>query len=390
MLDELRKLSCKRLIEPKNSEPCASSLLSIFDPIFNAKKDLVLKDFSIVGVLDAHLNDPESLPKLIKEISEAHEASGFDVQTIQQQFDYKIRILSALESYLLSSACDVVPAEMSAYVETLAKETLAYYLASEEVRAQLVKVFLITSAAIEKSGFAPQKRRAFGRTLLGLRAIHDIEGWVSENTAQIISSSDNEDRLLICLWPIIEKYIGMSDFKKCSPSKSRFLLVSGWISGNSFEVMHRDLLAASTFMKAGHQQRELKIQTVVEMCEGGLAYDGMLILGAVAEILETRPATENSHGDWGGDAISFSDTTIPDMIRSLQKKIKYGLNSQAAIEFYELGFSDRVLAQELADVYSLEFVAAPIPEYIIASAKSIRTKLESYPSYFTSVLNNLI
>ncbi len=384
-----RWAAVRRLIEPKNSEPCASSLLSIFDPISNAKEDLVLKEFPIVTVLNAHLNDPESLPKLIKEISEEHEASGFDVQTIQRQFDYKIRILSALESYLLSSACDVVPEEMSAYVETLAKETLAFHLASEEIRAQLIKVFLITSAAIEKSGFPIEKRRAFGRTLLGLRAIHEIEGWVSENISHIISSSDDEEQLLACLWPIIEKYIGKSDFKKCSPAKSRFLLVSGWISGNSFELIHRELLAAATFMRAGQQQRELKIQTVVEMCEGGLAYDGMLLLGAVSEILETWPATEGGQGDWGGGAISFRDTTIPDMIRSLQKKIKYGLTSKAAIEFYELGFSDRVLAQDLADDYGSEFANTTIPEYVVAASESIRSKLESYPDYFSSVLDTL-
>jgi POLQ-like helicase len=385
-----RWAAVKRLIEPKNSEPCASSLLSIFDPVFNAKEDLVLKDFSIVDVLEAHLNDPDSLSKLIKEISEAHETSGFDALTIQRQFEYKVRILSTIESYLLSSACDVVPDAMSACVETLAKETLAYHLASEEVRTQLVKVFTITAMAIEKSGFSPEKRRTFGKTLLGLRAIQDIETWISENTSQIILSSENEGQLLNCLWPIVEKYIGKPDFKKCSPSKSRFLLVSGWMSGNSFETILKDLLAESTFIKAGQQKRELKIQHVVEMCEGGLAYDGMLLLGAIAEILETWPTSDESDVDWGGGSISFSDTTIPDTIRSLQKKIKYGLNSKAAIEFYELGFSDRVLAQDFAGDYGLDFDPGAVPEYVVSAAESIRSKLAGYPSYFLSVLESLI
>jgi len=70
-------------------------------------------------------------------------------------------------------------------------------------------------------------------------------------------------------------------------------------------------------------------------------------------------------------SIAFSDTTIPDMIRSLQKKIKYGLNSDAAIKFYELGFSDRVLTQDLADASGTEFAAKAIPAYVKASAENI-------------------
>lgn len=94
------------------------------------------------------------------------------------------------------------------YVETLAKETFAHHLASEGVRGQFVKVFSVISSAIERSNFSPEKRRAFGKTLLGLRDSHDIESWISENSGSIILSSDNEDLLLGCLWPIIEKYIG--------------------------------------------------------------------------------------------------------------------------------------------------------------------------------------
>jgi POLQ-like helicase len=78
------------------------------------------------------------------------------------------------------------------------------------------------------------------------------------------------------------------------------------------------------------------------------------------------------------------------VIRSLQKKIKYGLNSKAAIEFYELGFSDRVLAQDFAGDYGLDFDPGAVPEYVVSAAESIRSKLAGYPSYFLSVLESLI
>ena len=116
----------------------------------------------------------------------------------------------------------------------------------------------------------------------------------------------------------------------------------------------------------------------------------MLLLGAIAEMLEAWPTITIGQGDWSADAISICNTTIPDMIRILQKKIKYGLNSKAAIVFYEMGFSDRVLAQELVSGYDPELDTSAKSDFISASKENIRTTLICYPSYFSTILETLV
>jgi POLQ-like helicase len=63
---------------------------------------------------------------------------------------------------------------------------------------------------------------------------------------------------------------------------------------------------------------------IVDACDGELAFDGMLILGAIAEVLETN--------------FKLSGTTIANSVRMLQKRIKYGLPNSLSVRLYELGF----------------------------------------------------
>jgi hypothetical protein len=90
---------------------------------------------------------------------------------------------------------------------------------------------------------------------------------------------------------------------------------------------------ANNFVAAARiGQRQPTIIHVVDICEGGLGFDGMLIVGAVADNFETiRPG----------------ETNVPSLLRLLQKQIRYGLPSDNPIRFYEMGFADRAIAQSL-------------------------------------------
>ena len=77
----------------------------------------------------------------------------------------------------------------------------------------------------------------------------------------------------------------------------------------------------------------VQIQTV----DGNaLAFDGMLILGAVTELVDNAVAET-------GDLV--------EKLKKLQKRLKYGLVSVSAISFHELGFSDRVISTEMSEIW---------------------------------------
>ena len=78
-------------------------------------------------------------------------------------------------------------------------------------------------------------------------------------------------------------------------------------------------------------------------------------------------------------------------IRLFQKQLKYGLPTQTIFTLYELGFSDRVIAQNLAK--SLNLTNATRRE-LIKELKTNRVNAEkvidAYPSYFREQLKHCL
>jgi POLQ-like helicase len=77
------------------------------------------------------------------------------------------------------------------------------------------------------------------------------------------------------------------------------------------------------------------------------------------------------------------------LLRLLQKQIKYGLAAELAIAFYELGFTDRVLSQELAILLEGATSRTRILRRLSEKREVALSVLGKYPSYFTFVFENL-
>ena len=92
------------------------------------------------------------------------------------------------------------------------------------------------------------------------------------------------------------------------------------------------------------------------------------------------------------DLIEVEDgSDLVHRLHLFQKRIKYGLPTETAIVAYELGFADRVIAQELTE--NLELAGATKAKMI----KEIRKRsgdakeiLSEYPAYFQARLDELI
>ena len=126
----------------------------------------------------------------------------------------------------------------------------------------------------------------------------------------------------------------------------------------------------------GRRPRHYREDHIVDICENGFAYEGILVLGALIELL---PAL----------SIENVEFLIP-TLQHLQKRLKYGLPNHHAIVLYELGFADRVIAIELSPIF-LEI--SPEKSAVVSMLKARREEtfvvLDKYPAYFRQVYKNL-
>ena len=130
-------------------------------------------------------------------------------------------------------------------------------------------------------------------------------------------------------------------------------------------------------MGTGKRPRKVKIDHIIDICESGIAYDGALIISAFCEFIEMleREGTE--------DLVKY--------LKLFQKRIKYGLPTETTITIYELGFSDRVIAQDLALTLN---TTEHVNKYIIQLLKQNKDKIiytiNKYPRYYFDVMNRYI
>jgi hypothetical protein len=363
------------LFDASCSEPCASSLLKIFDPLHNGDKSLNLVGFDILSVLENHYANESFLNTLVADVVRQFSGDKFEEKSLRAQLRYKLKIASTVESYLISALIGVnADARKAASIE-IAKRTLAYHLASIEQKAMLEKFFAVISQNIDGKIPSEDKRSSYSRTLLGIAEMLEVDSWVQANLNDIIGSSDENDDDVIysLLYPLIEKFIDGDTLKKISPDTQRTALALMWIQGKSYQEIHTYLLENGAWLQAGSQRRKVLMSHVVDACDGELAFDGMLVLGAIAEILEGNS--------------ELLDTTIPDSVRMLQKRIKYGLSESLSVRLYELGFADRVISQELNEFFSGKSVRNNhmLKQEFKQNRNALSGIFAQYPAYFSDV-----
>lgn len=132
--------SGEKLLEPRNSEPCISNLLSIFDPLKSDNGKYIIP-IEILDFVKAYITDSDGVNKLAVEITTRHADKGCSRDSIEQQFAWRIRLICAVESFLLSHWDESENGLSKADVIRLAEGTLAFFLADKEKRIISVTCF---------------------------------------------------------------------------------------------------------------------------------------------------------------------------------------------------------------------------------------------------------
>lgn len=109
---------------------------------------------------------------------------------------------------------------------------------------------------------------------------------------------------------------------------------------------------------------------VISICDNGLGYETSMILNSINNILE----------ELVGEKI--------DVITKLTRRLKYGLSLDKEINIYELGFSDRIVAQVIGQEINSQS-KDQIKNEIKRKSAGIEDKLSDFPSYYIQLINEI-
>ena len=367
----------KALLQVSNSEPCASTLLSVLGPLKSDGGQVTLA-IDPLAVVRAYVADQEGGGAWVDKAATQLTRRWFATETLRRQLAERRDILAAVESFLLAYWEGGGNGQTfgSGPVGELAKRTLAYHLASVEQRGQLVQLFELLAANVTTRGGDAERRRVYGRTLFGVGDTIALEKWVSENQERIAGCAD-VDELFSVVWPHIEARIESDTFRKWRPAETREAFARRWIAGDSFGVLHDSMTAAAAQIGLGARPRKPKVEHIVEMGENALGFDGAHVIGAIAELFELL-APEG--GGEGGPLC---------LLQVLQKRLKYGLPAGASIVLYEAGFADRPLALELAGAVPEIASRSEVRSAMCEERAAVAAILDRYPRYFTEVFDRI-
>lgn len=364
----------KDLLNPNNSEPCISNLLSIFDPITSDDGKYYI-DINALDFAKAYIYGSNDIHNLADEIVQKYHDKNFSHNGVTQKISWKINLICSLENFLLSfESNEEKLTEANAIV--LAEGTLAFYLADEEKKEQLRLLFKILADNIITNMKDSESRIVYGKTFYGIHDSQVILKWLSEYSDKLIVAENNNE-IIEALWEIMKIYIHNNSFNKFNKPDILLEMVKKWVSGRSFSEIYQFSQDNDCKLGPSTRPRKIKIENIVDIFEGGIAYDASLFVSTLAEF--TNLLERN-------DKIKLFN-----ILQFFQKHLKYGLPTKTAIALYEMGFADRVIAQDLA--LSLGLISIEKQE-IIEELKKNKEKsqevMAKYPSYFQNEMLKIL
>ncbi|MGA7077190.1 MAG: DEAD/DEAH box helicase [Terriglobales bacterium] len=379
-LYDLRLVQCESwrwknattLLDPSTTGSTESSLLGLLAPFENNSGRIYL-DLDIVEFLKQAVNEPERAYRRLSRAGKKFEAQGFSEEGLHSQLKKRRKLLEALESYLMANRGSEPFAAFLAATEELAQKTLAYHLAEQKKKQDLVRLFTMLAEYIENGQPDPVIQATFGKTLLGLVNSERIMLWTTENAQQLVDA-ESTDALLQLLWPLITEVLSDS-FNRYVPDTAIFRVVQSWVAGETYAEIFATWVSEGGAIRFGKKTRKSKMEDIVELCDNVIGYQSTLVIAAVAEHV-------------GGLSMDGAADCLLSL-GTLQKQVKYGISDIDEIAIYEMGFADRVVAQALRPVIA-SAAGRTVRGQLRNSADAVRETLEQFPRYFSVCLSSLL
>ncbi len=359
------------LLSPDRSESTTSSLLGLLAPL-RSSDDKGILQLTADALCRLILSDEGTWSPWANEVVRLNPQFKFDAKALVAELRSRRRLVFALESYLMANRGTSSFEDFKSAAEKLATSSLAYHLATDELKPSVRSLFISVAEYLQQQEPATEKQAAYSKTLLGVRSAKAVEQWVTANRELLLTFDSNEDWLAM-VWGLFSEQSDDKFFHAVEPKSLPIQLATRWLQG----APHLVLFALSSSEKGskprGAENRtRLTEDDIVAFCERTLGFECSLVLAAAAQFL---------FGESGINDERAAALTL------FQKALKYGLPDWPAISCYEQGFADRVIAQRLCDtVRAAGFAGKFFAPALESHREQIEAALNEYPSYFGSVL----
>ena len=343
----LRWNDCTKMFDSSASEPCGSSILSLVqDIVIDYQAGFIGSEVAKFIIENYGKND--CFNQLISELSSAllERYPSKTNNNIAELVSFRKHTMEAIENHLCFVFSNDENTDRQAIASEICKETLAYFMANDDEKALLERIFDII--ALKISEFDHSQLKNYARTMIGIDLSLQIEKWIAEN--HLTQQNYTNEQLVKIL---ISFFLETHTLKKeigCFAD-----ICQMWLDGCSFVEMH--------------ECTSLPIADLEDICSKSISYELSFFVGNIIDIIEINDE----------DIVN----PLPNLLL-LQRRLKYGVKTETAVSVCEKIFNDRFLANLLADKIGHDAIEANSIVGVMKSHKEdILDILSAYPTYFS-------
>ncbi len=338
---------CIKMFDDSAAEPCGSSILSLVQDIRIDYETRVIGAKVAQHIID-HYNEPDCFEQYVNKLTTAlHKVyPQKNASSIVESVMARKSIVEAIENHLCFVFSIDENADKQSIAADICKETLAYFMANDDEKALLEKIFNIITLKTNKIDYSQIKN--YARTMIGIDSLLQIEKWIAEN--HLTQQKYTNEQLVEMIISFFQETHTLTKRTNCFAD-----ICQMWLDGCSFVGMH--------------ESTSLPIADLEDICSKSISYELSFFVGSIIDII----------------AISDEDIVnpLPNLLR-LQRRLKYGVKTETAVSICEKIFNDRFLANLLADEIGHDAIETNSIVGVIQSHKDdILDILSAYPTYFS-------
>lgn len=349
----------KNLLDPSRAEPSRSSILDLFDDYEQTTR---LKLTFQVGWLDLAFATHADIDAAVAAIKGRFD--WVDVDTFKTFVADRARAVQRIAAYL-AAYVDFASDLAGERIDELTRNTLAWHLADDATRANLLEVFRMTARSIEEAG-DDALRALIRKSPLPPADVFALRDWTNANIRTLVDAAERGE-LVDAVYAEVRQYVTSKALSKLTDQNQILPTLKAWMAGQSFDAIGQTLRAANVRTS----NRHITANHVVAICEGGFGFELAMVVASIADLVESLD--ENLHEE----------------LLQLQRQIKNGLSNAAALAFYEAGFKDRVVAQALAAAFGEVTDRTAVRRVCRTQRDELRAVLDAFPTYFRGVAEEL-
>jgi hypothetical protein len=351
--------SAKNLLDPTRAEPSRSSILDLFDEYEQTPTRKLRLPIGWLNLAFATRADIDAAVASVKQ-----RFDWVDVGMFKTFVADRARAIQSIAAYL-AAYVDFTSDQTGERIDELAHNTLAWHLADDATRENLLEVFRMTAKAIEEAG-DDALRALIRKSPLPPADVFALRDWTSANIQTLVDAAERGE-LVDAVYAVARQYVTSKALSKLTDQSQILPTLKAWLEGQTFDLIGQTLRAADVRTS----NRHITANHVVAICEGGFGFDFAMVVASMADLVEPL------------------DEDLYQQLVLLQRQIKSGLSDAAALAFYDAGFKDRVVSQALAASFDKATNRSDVRRICRTQRDELNEVLGAFPAYFRTVAEEL-